>query len=593
MKAVILAAGQGKRFVVMTRKVIPKCLLPIGSETILERQLSILQALGIREIVTVIGNQGCWDKDSRQKVEAICHNVVVNDKCLVTQSPYSLYLGLQFFTTRSPVIAIDGDLVFQNEVIEELLADRRENVLVTRAIESRAINNKGSKVISRKKDGRVVASKNNIPSYELYSGICKVGEDTFELLKDIVSQEKHWNQEMAYPLQTLSKRCQLYSLYLNTGLSAVTADLYSGDASWEGEPQMIEKRGPLIRKSARIGEQKLINEVNYILNLPSELKNYFPEVTKYDFSSSPVYYEMKYCPYPSLKSLLFDQAISIMEAGNILEKVLDFMFSKVYTRNLTPTPLGYIRNCYSGKIRSRMQAAKSKSRMFDKIMEAPNLLINGVESKNVSTLLEEIDTNIKFLSKLEPPFVCLTHGDFKLDNILVDTGSGDFVLIDPRGKSPIGLDVDDPIADMAKLFTSCHGLYDLFYEDMFDLDIDEPPTTINIKFHSPKLVKDLDGICQTLLKILPKYPQLRKDKNWRKRLLFSEAMLIIANAPFHLVLVTPREERFAIGLYARGLQLLNEFLQQFPLDKDQKYYIINVNAQSDYERAKEVAELAL
>jgi L-glutamine-phosphate cytidylyltransferase len=57
MKAIILAAGVGKRFKEMTDHR-PKCLIEIQGKTLLERTLTALGAAGVREAVVVIGYRG-------------------------------------------------------------------------------------------------------------------------------------------------------------------------------------------------------------------------------------------------------------------------------------------------------------------------------------------------------------------------------------------------------------------------------------------------------------------------------------------------------------------------------------------------------
>jgi len=484
-------------------------------------------------------------------------------------------------------MVIDGDLVFEKGVVERLLGEERENILITRAVESANINDRGSKIISNI-DGKVIVSKNNLLSHELFSGMFKLGVNASDRLRTIVSKETYWDQEMAYPLHELSQHCHLYSLCLNTRPSIVPPDSYRGDASWEGEPRRIQKKGNTIIKTADKGKQKLINEVHWILKLPPELKNYFPEITGYDLEHHPVYYEMKYYPHPTLKTLLLNQAINLEKARDILENILDFMFSQVYSRKRLTPPPGYIRYCYLRKARARVQASRSKSRTFDSLTEVPNLVINGHEMTNLATLFDQISLDAKFLGKLEPPFLCLTHGDFKLDNMLIDLATGNFILIDPRGKSPIGLDVDDPISDLAKLFTSCHGFYDLLHEDLFTLTIKKQRSTmdIQIEFGSPQVQANFEKLTSWLLELLSKYPEIAdEDKNWQRRLFFTESMLMIANAPFHLT-TDPGSERLAMGLYVRGIQLLNQFLNSYPLTKERSYFMVNVNTLVDYQAAR-------
>ena len=55
-QAIILAAGCATRMNLTTEK-IPKCLLPIGKTTILDRQIDILLKNGINDILIVTGYQ--------------------------------------------------------------------------------------------------------------------------------------------------------------------------------------------------------------------------------------------------------------------------------------------------------------------------------------------------------------------------------------------------------------------------------------------------------------------------------------------------------------------------------------------------------
>ena len=59
MKAVILAAGVGRRFGPLPERQ-PKCLLPVGGSTLLERMLDALEAVGAREAVLTVGH--CQDQ---------------------------------------------------------------------------------------------------------------------------------------------------------------------------------------------------------------------------------------------------------------------------------------------------------------------------------------------------------------------------------------------------------------------------------------------------------------------------------------------------------------------------------------------------
>ncbi|HXH53574.1 MAG TPA: phosphocholine cytidylyltransferase family protein [Sphingomicrobium sp.] len=59
MKAIILSAGQGSRLLPLTADR-PKCLVPVGGQTILEYQLAGLARAGVREVAIVGGY--CFDR---------------------------------------------------------------------------------------------------------------------------------------------------------------------------------------------------------------------------------------------------------------------------------------------------------------------------------------------------------------------------------------------------------------------------------------------------------------------------------------------------------------------------------------------------
>ena len=54
MKCLILAAGRGKRIKHITKK-LPKCLIKINKESLLQRQIRLLHRLNIKNIIVVKG----------------------------------------------------------------------------------------------------------------------------------------------------------------------------------------------------------------------------------------------------------------------------------------------------------------------------------------------------------------------------------------------------------------------------------------------------------------------------------------------------------------------------------------------------------
>jgi len=127
MKAVILAAGRGKRLYPYT-KYIPKCLLDIGGETILEHQINHIRDCGIDEVVIVIGF-------GFEKVENFLRNydslgmkikTLYNPFYQSTNSLISLWIARG--EMDGDIVVMNGDDVFEIEVFEQVLATRDEKI---------------------------------------------------------------------------------------------------------------------------------------------------------------------------------------------------------------------------------------------------------------------------------------------------------------------------------------------------------------------------------------------------------------------------------------------------------------------------------
>ncbi|GBD39124.1 Bifunctional IPC transferase and DIPP synthase [bacterium HR37] len=121
MKAVILAAGRGKRLYPYT-KYIPKCLLDIGGETILEHQLNNLRDCGINEVVIVVGF-------GFEKVEHFLRNydnlgisikTLYNPFYQTTNSLISLWIARS--EMNDDIVVINGDDIFEIEVLEQAIS---------------------------------------------------------------------------------------------------------------------------------------------------------------------------------------------------------------------------------------------------------------------------------------------------------------------------------------------------------------------------------------------------------------------------------------------------------------------------------------
>jgi len=113
-RSIILAAGTSKRLGDLTRTV-PKCLLAIGTTTILDLQIRTLRDAGISDITIVTG---FCDEQVRRHCGPSCA-YVLNDMYDRTNSIYSLWLALR--ERRGAVVVLNSDVVFHPGILRALL----------------------------------------------------------------------------------------------------------------------------------------------------------------------------------------------------------------------------------------------------------------------------------------------------------------------------------------------------------------------------------------------------------------------------------------------------------------------------------------
>lgn len=130
MKALILNSGLGTRMGEFTSEH-PKCMTEIlKNETILSRQLKQLIKAGISEIVITTG---LFDG----KLVSYCQNLdlpisitfVKNPEFRTTNYIYSIYCAREYLD--DDIILMHGDLVFENSVLEELIAAEKSSMVVS------------------------------------------------------------------------------------------------------------------------------------------------------------------------------------------------------------------------------------------------------------------------------------------------------------------------------------------------------------------------------------------------------------------------------------------------------------------------------
>jgi choline kinase len=119
---VILAAGRGARLNGGTGDM-PKCLVTLGGETMLSRNIRLLRGAGINDIVVVVG---C----AADTVRRTCHGVtfVENPIFAQTNSMYSLWLARTLLSDG--FVVMNCDVLVHPQLLGDLVSARHEDALL-------------------------------------------------------------------------------------------------------------------------------------------------------------------------------------------------------------------------------------------------------------------------------------------------------------------------------------------------------------------------------------------------------------------------------------------------------------------------------
>lgn len=118
--AIILAAGVGSRLRPLTDRV-PKCLVPLGRETILARMVRLLAANGVGELVVATGYLEGLVRDALREAPFPVRFAHCPDYD-TTQNVVSLHRALACVAPGRHVVKLDGDVAFDGAIVARLMA---------------------------------------------------------------------------------------------------------------------------------------------------------------------------------------------------------------------------------------------------------------------------------------------------------------------------------------------------------------------------------------------------------------------------------------------------------------------------------------
>lgn len=120
-RAILLIAGRGRRLNGYT-DTRPKCLIQVGTTSILERTLRSLSACGVSETILVVGYRSEQiEAFAGTQFEHMNIRYVYNPRHTETNTAYSLWLAREYLNTD--IFLIEGDVLLEPQTLDRMIQD--------------------------------------------------------------------------------------------------------------------------------------------------------------------------------------------------------------------------------------------------------------------------------------------------------------------------------------------------------------------------------------------------------------------------------------------------------------------------------------
>jgi len=400
MIGIIPSAGKGTRFKELG-KVYSKTILPFKEKPILIHQIEWMEQMGVDDIRVILHHRSESVERMIKMFEKKVHLYYQKDTSGLSSA---ILTGLKENENNSVLISL-GDILPQESINEQYF-------------ESDFISVKSVQDFSRwcmveKKQQNVVfydKPSSRPPTNLAVSGVYFF-KDSSLLYKNLETQIKNnikINGE--YQLSTILTlyNTELIDLKLKD-FGTLEEYIKNKDVSKSRSFNIITDNGTTITKESVVHAEKIIQELNWYKNIPTDLKIYTPTIYSsllYENTSS---YTMKKIQHHTLRELYLylDSTIETWEI------IIDKLFELLEKKRKYGKPNNFSQYVYNKTV----QRAKS---IDTNIIEVNSDVVNDFLKTFKEHICEGRNT--------------LMHGDFCFSNLFFDFTNEDIIMIDPRGE---------------------------------------------------------------------------------------------------------------------------------------------------------------
>ena len=537
IRVLILSAGKIDSELEKIFGKIPSGLIPLNGKPVIFRIIDKLIDEGINKISITAGyKKEILEKIVSEQYQDRC-NIEFISTDFVKPPGNSIKTAIDFCTEKKLLIIL-GDTLIENNLSELIKKD--ENFVIT---SDEFMNSKNWCVII-KKDGKIeeIFDKKELINDKKYHAL--VGCYFFNnvnLLKKILSE---FDNEERLEISTIIKKLKKEENII-TELAQKWHDVGHLENYFSTKQFVLKTRyfnslqfddlGENVVKTSK-NNIKLINEINWYKNIPEEILELVPKVKDSDVSNNP-FIKLEYVKYPTLSELWLYSDFTSDFWKKIIHDLLDIIqIFKKHKENVTEQEYYSI---YFQKTVDRINELIKNNKIFKQIFDKEYISINGKKLKNWPLIRDKIEQKIERIYNKDDN--CLIHGDLYFSNILYDSESSKYKLIDPRGQWGNGMSGDIKY-DIAKIRHSIVGGFDTITNGLYTVTY-EKTNGIGINVFQPE---NYQIICKELDAEIKKYWDLDEIK-------MIEGLLFISMLPLH-------EDNFErqLAFFTIGIKRLNE-----------------------------------
>jgi choline kinase len=195
MNALIVCAGLARRLRPLTDD-LPKALLPINGQPLLDRSVNILRSVGIDEIVVVVGY--LRERIQQQLGQGVSY--VYNPFYESTNNMASFWFGLQAMG-KNPFVYLHGDVIYSRELIKRLIS-LQMNADAALLVDFGPTDSEAMKV--RLDNGRFIEADKGIPLSDAvgeWTGVARFSsaaiEPVMETMENLLSEKRFQDYDTA------------------------------------------------------------------------------------------------------------------------------------------------------------------------------------------------------------------------------------------------------------------------------------------------------------------------------------------------------------------------------------------------------------